>query len=88
MSIFGLIDINEICNTLVQFKVDEFKNVEHFVSEELFEIDENDKDKRLFKCIIVSDSCLLTVRPKAVFIHDMSNLQSFHCIKWYDVLPV
>ena len=87
MSVFGL-NTYEESNALVQFEVDEFRNIKHLVSDELFEVDENDKDKRLFKCIIVSDSCLLTIRPTAVYIHNMSNLQSFNCIQWEDFLPV
>ena len=87
MSVFGL-NTYEESNALVQFEVDEFRNIKHLVSDELFEVDENDKDKRLFKCIIVSDSCLLTIRPTAVYIHNMSNLQSFNCIQWDDFLPV
>ena len=87
MTIFGL-NTHEASNTLVQFKADEYNNVKHFVSDEHFEVDENDRNKRLFKCIIVSDSCFLTIRPTAVYIHDMSNLKRSHCIQWSDFLPV
>ena len=58
---------NAYSNSLVKIKLDENNNLDHFLSDEKF-------DTMLLKCIIVSDTRLLSIRPKAAYIHDMSNL--------------
>ena len=54
-------------NKLFKIKLDENNNLVHFLSDEKF-------DTKLLKCIIVSETRLLSIRPKAAYIHDMSNL--------------
>ena len=87
MSIFAL-NNDEECNVLVKLKLDEDDFVEHIVSDENFEGKTAEVDERLFKCVVVSNSHLLTFRSQSVFIHDVSNLLRLHEVQYNEFLPV
>ena len=66
IAVFGFNALDD-SNKLVKIKLDENNNLDHFLSDEKF-------DTLLLKCIIVSDTRLLSIRPEAAYIHGMSNL--------------
>ena len=87
MSIIVLSDDQE-CNVLVKLKLDENDIVQHIVSDDYFEGKTAEVDERIFKCIVVSNSRLLTFRPQSAYIHDVSNLCRLHEVQYSEFLPV
>jgi hypothetical protein len=67
IAVFGFNAPVDYSNSLVKIKLDENNNLDHLLSDEKF-------DALLLKCIIVSNIRLLSIRPEAAYIHDMSNL--------------
>jgi hypothetical protein len=87
MSIFALNDDDEN-NVLVKFSLDENDVVEHIVSDDDFKGKKGKVDERLFKCIVVSNSRILTFRSQSAFIHDVSSLCRLHEVQYNKFLPV
>ena len=80
IAVFGLNAI-DMSNKLVKIELDENNRIKHSASEEVLAL-------HLLKCLIVSDTVLISFRPDSTCIHDMSNLKLMNLIHWNDLLPV